>query len=180
MLPKYRVQFQPGFSLTEILEHDQEAYVRHMLCKTISDNTSTIPFPYSNSDAKWWVERKVEETKHNNRPVTFAIRDQVDRLVGTVGFDGMFVGKDFKAELGYWLAEEYWGKGLMSSAVQSACIIGFEDLGLVKISAHVFSTNIGSRRVLEKCGFEEEGYLKKHERKDGKFIDSYLFALLKS
>jgi RimJ/RimL family protein N-acetyltransferase len=59
------------------------------------------------------------------------------------------------------------------------CRHAFEEFGLVKITAHVFSHNPASARVLEKCGFQEEGFLRKHFRKDGQFIDARLFALLR-
>jgi RimJ/RimL family protein N-acetyltransferase len=63
--------------------------------------------------------------------------------------------------------------------VQRVCRHAFEEFGLVKVTAHVFSHNPASARVLEKCGFQEEGYLRKHFLKDGRFIVVRLFALLR-
>jgi RimJ/RimL family protein N-acetyltransferase len=63
--------------------------------------------------------------------------------------------------------------------VQRLCQHAFEEFGLVKITAHVFSHNPASARVLEKCGFQEEGFLRRHFLKDGQFIDAKLFASLK-
>jgi ribosomal-protein-alanine N-acetyltransferase len=67
----------------------------------------------------------------------------------------------------------------MTAVVQRACRHAFEEFGLVKITAHVYSPNTASARVLEKCGFREEGLLHKHFPKDGKFLDARLFALLR-
>ena len=67
----------------------------------------------------------------------------------------------------------------MTAVVQRVCRHAFEEFGLVKITAHVFSHDPASARVLEKCGFQEEGFLRKHFHKDGQFIDARLFALLK-
>jgi ribosomal-protein-alanine N-acetyltransferase len=67
----------------------------------------------------------------------------------------------------------------MTAVVQRLCRHTFEGFGLVKVTAHVFSHNPASARVLEKCGFQEEGFLRKHFLKDGRFIDARLFALLK-
>ena len=67
----------------------------------------------------------------------------------------------------------------MTAVVQRVCQHAFEEFGLVKIIAHVFTINPASARVLEKCGFIQEGLLRKHFLKDGKFIDARLFALLR-
>jgi ribosomal-protein-alanine N-acetyltransferase len=67
----------------------------------------------------------------------------------------------------------------MTAVVQRVCRHAFEEFGLVKITAHVFSHNTASARVLEKCGFQQEGFLRKHFLKDGQFIDARLFGLLR-
>jgi RimJ/RimL family protein N-acetyltransferase len=67
----------------------------------------------------------------------------------------------------------------MTAEVQRFCQHAFEEFGLVKITAHVFAHNPASARVLQKCGFQEEGFLRKHYLKDGKLVDARLFALLK-
>ena len=81
--------------------------------------------------------------------------------------------------VGYWLAKPLWGRGIMTAVVQRLCQHAFEEFGLVKITAHVFSHNTASARALEKCGFQEEGFLRKHFLKDGRFLDARLLALLK-
>ena len=73
------------------------------------------------------------------------------------------------AEIGYWLAKPYWKKGIMSEAVKKICEIGFNEFGLSRITANVFEQNIGSARVVEKCGFTlEAACLKNYYKKDGK------------
>jgi RimJ/RimL family protein N-acetyltransferase len=89
------------------------------------------------------------------------------------------VGKSHRAEIGYWLAKPYWGRGIMTAVVQRACEFAFVEFGLVKIVAHVLSENAASAKVLEKCGFVQEGYLRKHFLKDGKYLDVRLFGLVK-
>jgi len=118
-------------------------------------------------------------TKQQGRPVQWAIRTPDDALIGGCGFDGFQIGKSHRAEVGYWLAKPFWGRGIMTAVVQQVCRNAFEEFGLVKVTAHVFSYNPVSARVLEKCGFQQEGFLRKHFLKDGQFIDARLFALLK-
>ena len=67
----------------------------------------------------------------------------------------------------------------MTAVVCRACEFAFSEFGLVKITAHVFANNPASVRVLEKCGFAQEGYLRKHYFKDDHFLDARLYALLK-
>lgn len=67
----------------------------------------------------------------------------------------------------------------MTAVVRRACEFAFAEFGLVKIVAHVFADNTASAKVLEKCGFVQEGYLRKHHLKEGRFLDARLFALVK-
>ena len=82
------------------------------------------------------------------------------------------------AEIGYWLAEEYWGKGIMSIAVEKICKLAFERYDIVRIYASAFRYNQGSQRVLEKAGFKLEGILEKSVYKNGKMYDSCMYALI--
>jgi [ribosomal protein S5]-alanine N-acetyltransferase len=100
-------------------------------------------------------------------------------LIGVCGFSDCQLGKSHRAEIGYWLAKPLWGQGIMTTVVQKACQLAFAEFGLVKITAQVSAMNPASARVLEKCGFAQEGYLKKQYLKDGQYLDARLFALLK-
>jgi len=66
----------------------------------------------------------------------------------------------------------------MTAVVRRAREFAFAEFGLAKLLAHVFADNAASAKVLQKCGFQQEGYLRKHFLKDGKFLDARLFALL--
>lgn len=89
------------------------------------------------------------------------------------------MGKSHRAEVGYWLAKPFWGRGIMTAVVRRLCRHAFDEYGLAKITAQVSLHNPASARVLEKCGFQQEGCLRKHFLKDGRFIDARLFALLR-
>ena len=182
-------QVPPGATMTIVVNHqvhlsefrasDKDALIEHLNDRDIYDRTLRIPFPYTHADADDWLAFVAESTKQQGRPFHWAIRTSDDALIGGCGFDGLQVGKSHRSEIGYWLAKPFWGRGIMTTVVQRACGYAFEEFGLVKIIAHVFAHNPASARVLEKCGFQEEGYLRKHVLKDGKFMDARLFALLK-
>ena len=81
------------------------------------------------------------------------------------------------AELGYWLAEPYWGKGIMTFVVKQMVQYGFEHFQIQRIFARPFEGNTGSMKVLEKAGFTLEAHLKKTFFKEGKFLDEYIYAV---
>ena len=165
--------------LSKFRSSDKDALVKHLNDRDIYDRTLRIPLPYSEKDADEWLALVAKITRQQGQPVHFAIRSADDALIGGCGFDGFQVGKSHRAEVGYWLAKPFWGRGIMTSVVQRLCQHGFEEFGLVKITAQVFTHNPASARVLEKCGFQQEGLLRKHFLKDGKLIDARLFALLR-
>lgn len=165
--------------LSEFRPSDKDTLVTHLNDRDIYERTLRIPFPYSDKDADEWLALVAKVTRQQGRPVHWAIRSADDALIGGCGFDGFQVGKSHRAEVGYWLAKQYWGQGIMTAVVQRLCRHAFDEFGLVKVTAHVFTHNPASARVLEKCGFQQEGLLRKHFLKDGRFIDARLFALLR-
>jgi RimJ/RimL family protein N-acetyltransferase len=84
------------------------------------------------------------------------------------------------AELGYWLAEPYWGKGIVSNAVKEIVTYGFENFDIDRIFARPFGTNIGSQKVLEKAGFILEGTFKNTLYKNGVYLDELIYAVRKN
>ncbi|MEP7014544.1 MAG: GNAT family protein [Verrucomicrobiota bacterium] len=95
---------------------------------------------------------------------------------------GIRIGEDVHrqtAELGYWLGQEFWGKGVMSEAAAAFTEYCFENFQLQRIHAQCFANNPASNRVLEKIGFVFEGRLRKNAIKDGKVLDSLLYAKIK-
>lgn len=165
--------------LSEILLSDQAACIEHMKVKEIYDLTLRIPYPYTEADFQAWLQIVEKATMQQGQPVNWAIRDEKEFFIGGCGFVGLEIGKSHRAEIGYWLAKPYWGQGIMTAIVRRLCEFAFAEFGLVKIEALVFAENVASAKVLEKCGFVQEGYLRKHHLKDGKYLDARLFGLVR-
>ncbi|MEQ8790590.1 MAG: GNAT family protein [Pirellulaceae bacterium] len=163
-------------SLTEFRSSDKATCVERIGDREIYQGTLRIPHPYTGDHFEQWLRNSTEATERYGEPVHFAIREG-DELIGGVGFDGLTKGH--RAEIGYWLGRAWWGRGVMTAVVGAACQHALARWRLVRISAHVFESNTASARVLEKCGFEMEGLLRKHHLKDGRFVDSRLFALVR-
>ena len=161
------------FILRTFRKGDEESLKENISNKKIARNTLSIPYPYTLKDAKEWiVENLKEEKKKKPTKVNFVI-DIRGEVAGSVGFSKI---EGHKAEIGYWLGEKYWGQGIMTEAVKLATKFGFKKLTLKRIYAYVFPWNKASMRVLEKAGYKLEWFLRKHIKKDNKFIDAYLFA----
>lgn len=161
--------------LGEFRPSDKSVCVQRIGDREIYERTLRIPYPYRESHFDQWLQIHSEATEKNGEPVSFAIRER-DSLIGGLGFDGLTKGH--QAEIGYWLAKSWWGRGIMTAAVRAACEHAIARWQLVRITAHVFESNVASARVLEKNGFQFEGILRKHYLKDGCFLDSRLYALV--
>lgn len=165
--------------LTENRATDREAVVEHLRDKAIYDRTLRIPYPYTEADFDRWMAIDAEATAKHGQPVFFAIRESGGGLIGGVGLELGEGPNAHLAEIGYWLARPYWGRGIMTSVVAATCAHGFAEFGLVRIEAHVFDFNDASARVLEKNGFALEGVLRKFRCKDGRYLDAKLYALVR-
>ena len=136
--------------------------------------TNAFPHPYSIEDGKTFLSMIADD----NPTKVFAI-DIDGEAVGSIG---IFPQTDIhakSAEIGYWLAEEFWGNGITPKAIREIVDYGFQTFDIIRIFARPFSTNINSQRVLEKAGFTCEAQLKKAIFKNGEFLDEMIYAILR-
>lgn len=168
------------FYLTGFFDKDVSDLVKHLSEKQIYDNTLAIPYPYMESDARWWIDFNIEKVKSQKNIITnWAIRrTDNDELVGGIGFMNLNPGTAHQAEFGYWLAKPYWGKGLMTESTKVVLDCAFHQLDLIRVTANVFDFNLASSRVLEKSGFQFEGVLRCNYKKDGKVFDGKLYSCI--
>ncbi len=154
---------------------DEESLVRqannYKIWRNVRDR---FPHPYTMEDARAWIEyASIEEPKTN-----FAI--VVDGAA--VGGIGLVFQTDIyhrSAEIGYWLGEEFWGRGIMSEAVQGLAEWAFDNFDLSRIYAGVLEWNPASMRVLEKAGFQFEARLRKSVTKEGRTMDDFIYSVVR-
>ena len=106
-----RIDVNSQVHLSEFRSSDKPALIEHLNDRDIYERTLRIPFPYTDSSADEWLALVAKITKQQGQPVHFAIRTTDDALIGGCGFDGFQVGKAHRAEVGYWLAKPFWGRG---------------------------------------------------------------------
>ena len=145
--------------------------------KKVQDNLRDgLPYPYTEQDGKEFISAMLSADENE----TFAFAIIVDDMV--IGSIGIFRQDNIHrqtAELGYYIAEEYWGKGIMTEAVKQICEYVFGNSDIIRIYAEPFAYNIASCRVLEKAGFQYEGTLRSNAVKNSKVIDMKMYSLLK-
>jgi len=165
------------FILRQWDKNDAESVLKHANNKKIADNLrNSFPYPYTLEDAKSYVSFCAENNEERQCTRAIVIDGEA------VGSIGVFLKDDVyckSAELGYWLAEPFWGKSVMSSAIRQICAFTFDNYDVVRIFAEPYTYNIGSCKALEHAGFQLEGVLKKSVYKNGEFFDSCIYALLK-
>ena len=136
-----------------------------------------LPYPYTEKDGTEYITDMLSADEDQ----TFAFAVTADSKVG--GSSGGFRQENIHrqtGELGYYIAEEYWGKGIMTEAVKQICAYVFDKSDMIRIFAEPFAYNAASCRVLEKAGFQYEGTLRNNAVKNGKVIDMRMYSLLKT
>jgi ribosomal-protein-alanine N-acetyltransferase len=144
----------------------------------LADTTISIPHPYSIEQAREWII-VVSELFARGQCAVFGMQSKDDgSLVGTVGLREID-SEHLRAELGYWVAVESWGRGYATEASRAVLDYGFNQFGLNRIYAFHMLRNPPSGRVLTKIGMKQEGLLRQGIRKWGVFEDVVLMAKLR-
>jgi [ribosomal protein S5]-alanine N-acetyltransferase len=158
--------------LRELFDSDLETLVGLANNEVVSRYmVDTFPFPYTKSDGQWWLETGSRQ----NGAITRVIEYQ-GQFVGSVGIHPQIGWRNHLAQIGYWVAEGYWRKGIATAALAQMTDYGFTRLQLRKLYAPVLAPNIASMKVLEKCGYVLEGLLKAEVQKQGIYLDIHQYA----
>lgn len=143
----------------------------------IVENTRTMPHPYREEDAISWMHMANQGFKNQDNYI-FAMRFR-DTLSFIGGIGLTLDLSNNRAELGYWLAEDFWNLGYTSEAVQAILKFGFEELNLNKVTAVYITTNNASGKVMIKNGMTKEAEFKDHDiKKDHSIADDVYVSLL--
>ncbi len=137
----------------------------------IAQMTANLPYPYTSEHAKIWLDYVL----NNENEHVFAVLGN-GHFMGVVGL--VHEPEHERAELGYWLGQEYWNKKVMTSAVGMAVAYAFTMIGVQKIYSRCFAPNKASSRVLEKNGFVLEGCQRAHHIRMGIVQDVLCYGLL--
>ncbi len=123
--------------------------------------------------------KRIDDDLINNDGITWCIslKENPEILIGTIGF-WRIIKQNYRAEVGYMIHPDFWGKGLMKEALQVVMDFGFNKIKLHSIEAHINPGNTASAKLLESIGFVREAYFKEDYFFRGKFLDTAIYSLL--
>lgn len=147
--------------------------------REVADTTLTIPHPYPAGAAEAWIAEHTPAWEADQRlTLAVCVADAPAVVVGAIGFG--IAAEHARAELGYWIGVDAWGRGYATEAARALLAFGFATLGLNRIQAQHFLRNPASGRVLQKVGMTFEGVHRQAYRRWGRFEDAAMYAALAS
>lgn len=165
-----------GFILRSWRNSDAKDLSKNANSKNIWKNMhDEFPFPYTLEEAKKYLKERVKGLKLKTS-LAIVVRGEV---VGGIGFRPEKDEYRKTADVGYWISEKMWGKGIMTKALKLITKYAFKEFNLCRLEAYVFPWNKSSQRVLEKAGYKREAILKKREIKNKKIYDQILYSKVK-
>lgn len=161
------------FSLRPFRESDLDSLVSNANNWNIAKfMTNRFPHPYTEKDGKEFIT-----FANQNDPITIFTIDIAGHASGAIGLHPQSDVMRKNAELGYWVAEPFWGKGIVSAAILQMVDYGFKNFDIHRIFARPFGNNKASQRVLEKTGFVLEAHIKRNIYKNGEYLDEMIYAV---
>ena len=133
-----------------------------------------FPHPYSIDDARQFIAR--QSGADPERAFALTVGDAPAGVISVKLRDDV---ERCSAEIGYWLGERYWGRGIATRALAGFTPYAFETYGVERLYATAFASNVASCRVLEKAGYRLEGRMRRSAIKDGVVQDRFLYAILR-
>ncbi len=171
------LNYRMSVKLRVLEKKDNQQITKLMNSKRIWDNLKDyIPYPYQIEDANTFIDL----TRNQSPTNSFAIILDDNELCGVISLVPQNDVYRMTAELGYWIGEEYWGRGIATKAIGLITEYGFNQLNLERIYAGIFEFNKASMKVLEKNGYKCEGVLRSAIVKNNVICDEHMYAKLKS
>ncbi len=152
---------------------DLDNLVKYGNNKNIAKNmTDKFPHPYTHEKGKQFIEYTLQSFPSNILAIVVN-----GETVGSIGVHPQTDIHRKNLELGYWLGEPFWGKGIITRAIPQMVEYGFKNWDVTRIFARPFGTNLASQKVLEKCGFKLEARFENAYFKNGEYTDELVYAI---
>lgn len=164
-----------NYTLRTWQTEDAASLTQYINNKKIWDNCRDgLPYPYAQEDAQTFLA--IVQAKEGIHDFCIEVNGEA---VGSIGFMPCVDVERFNAEVGYWIGEPFWNRGIVTDVLKEAISYYFEHTDIVRIFALVFEHNTASMRVLEKAGFVKAGVMRKAIFKNEHFIDAHYYERIK-
>ena len=152
---------------------DAEALAGYANNRNVSRNLRDVfPYPYTIAHAETWISFAAQQSTETD----FAIAD-ASEFIGGIGLRLQRDVHRRSGEVGYWLGEPFWGRGIATMCLQAFTEYAFSQFDLLRLYGYVYEWNPASARVMEKAGYVCEGRLRKSVVKEGQVLDQFLYAI---
>ncbi len=177
MQKKFPILETSRLILREVKEEDANDMFQYLSDKDVVKPMGLVPFETVNDvwDEVSWYKSIYGEGTGIRWGIT--LKDS-GKVIGSCGFLNMLT-KHYRAEVGYELSKDYWGRGIASEALEVVVKYGYQHFQLERIEALIEPTNLPSQKLVEKLGFKREGLLRHYEYTCGKFDDLYMYSIIK-
>jgi RimJ/RimL family protein N-acetyltransferase len=180
-LPEENIQSAPVPEITTMRlvlkapgEGDIPRLVQLANNRTVAESLASMPHPYNEECAREWLAGK-SGSRADGHSFGIYLNIPEPAFIGIIGFGAP--DDRGQSDLGYWVGEPYWGRGYATEAVRAVLEYGFSLDGITQMLGDCRITNVGSRRVLEKSGFEYRGFARSHCRAIGENVPVDCFAI---
>jgi ribosomal-protein-alanine N-acetyltransferase len=170
---KFKHTMNTNFTLRPWSLQDLPSLVKFANNFEIAKNlTDQFPHPYTEEHGRKFIAMATQDD-----PIRIFAIDVNGEAVGSIGLHPQHDIYRKNMEMGYWLAQPFWGQGIVQRAVAQMVDYGFRTFDITRIFARPYGHNIASQRVLEKAGFTLEGRFEKTLFKNGEFLDELIYAV---
>lgn len=158
---------------------DVKDIYKNINSKNVTKWMSNKSYPLDKNKILKYIKKTIKDEKEN-KVATFGIAlKENNRIIGVIDLSHIDI-KNKNAEIGYWIGEKYWGKGLIMEAIGIVLKFAFNRLRLHRIYATLCEENVRSERVLKKCLFKYEGLLRDARYKHKKWHNELIYSILKN
>jgi ribosomal-protein-alanine N-acetyltransferase len=165
----------PECAVRDFRPEDAASLARHGTNRRIWLNLrDRFPHPYTEAGASAYIAFVLSHPEH-----TSWVIDVGGEAVGGIALHPREDIERIGAEIGYWLGEAHWGKGVATAAIRLVTDHAFNERSLIRVFAIPFTANAASCRALEKAGYQREGIMRKSAIKDGQVLDQFLYAAVR-
>ena len=165
-----------NFTLRPWTIKDLSSLVKYANNREIAKNmTDKFPHPYTEENGRVFIDFATKDF-----PVHIFAIDVNGEATGGIGIHPQTDILHKNAEIGYWLAEPFWGKGIITKAIPHILDFAFKTYDVTRVYARPFGSNLASQRVLEKAGFTLEAQIEGNIYKNGAFQDELIYAIRKT
>ncbi len=168
-----------AITLRQLRLADTESIQTQANDRRVTRFMQTLPYPYTLQHARSWINRSRRLNRKREALHLGIVPNESEAAIGGIGLLNIHP-RNKNAELGYWLGKKYWRRGYTEEAVQLILRLAFKELRLHRVYAVVAEPNIASVKLLEKCGFTQEGTWRQACRLGNRWYGVFAFGILKN